>query len=193
MTGKKNPPLVFTLFPPDAPVTFERIAQAFLEDYVLQRYRTLNTIRPRVDYLRAFFSGRLAEAITTDAVRQYQLHRRAQRAAAATINRETQALHRMLRLAFERGHLLRLPIFPTRLQENPPRQGFFEHDEYLKVRRALPPPFQDVLDFAYYSGWRRNEILFLTWDEVDLRGGVIRLSPQRSKTRTAGSCRSRLR
>ena len=37
---------------------------------------------------------------------------------------------------------------------------------------------------AYYSGWRRNEILFLTWDEVDLPGGVIRLSPLRSKTRT---------
>jgi integrase len=184
MTGKKNPALVFTPFPANAPVTFELIAQAFLEDYVLQRYRTLNTIRPRVQYLRTFFGSWLAEAITSDAVRQYQLHRRAQLAAAATINRETQALHRMLRLALQRGQLARLPIFPTRLQENPPRQGFFEHDEYLTVRRALPPPFQDVLDFAYYSGWRRNEILFLTWDEVDLRGGVIRLSPQRSKTRT---------
>jgi integrase len=41
-----------------------------------------------------------------------------------------------------------------------------------------------VLDFAYYSGWRRNEILGLTWDEVDLAGGVIRLTPRRSKTRT---------
>jgi integrase-like protein len=40
-----------------------------------------------------------------------------------------------------------------------------------------------VLDFAYYSGWRRNEILGLTWAEVDLGGGVIRLSPRRSKTR----------
>jgi hypothetical protein len=87
---QEEPPLVFTTFPANAPVTFELIAQAFLEGYVLQRYRTLNTIRPRVDYLRTFFGGWLAEAITTDAVRQYQLHRRAQRAEAATINRETQ-------------------------------------------------------------------------------------------------------
>jgi hypothetical protein len=57
MTGKKIPPLVFTPFPPDAPVTFELIAQAFLEDYVLHRYRTLSTIRPRVEYLRGFFGG----------------------------------------------------------------------------------------------------------------------------------------
>jgi integrase len=39
-----------------------------------------------------------------------------------------------------------------------------------------------VLDFAYYSGWRKQEILELTWDEVDLPGGVIRLAPHRSKT-----------
>ena len=48
----------------------------------------------------------------------------------------------------------------------------------------MPASFQDVLDFAYYSGWRRNEILHLTWEEVDLSGGVIRLNPLRSKTRT---------
>ena len=64
------------------------------------------------------------------------------------------------------------------------REGFFEHDDYVKVRAHAPAPYQDVLDFAYYSGWRRNEILHLRWDEVDLPGGVIRLSARRSKTRT---------
>ena len=90
----------------------------------------------------------------------------------------------MLHLAIRRGLLDRMPVFPNRLEENPPRQGFFEHVEYLKVRAELPPSYQDVLDFAYYSGWRRNEILYLTWEDVDRAGGVIRLTPQRSKTRT---------
>ena len=35
---------------------------------------------------------------------------------------------------------------------------------------------------AYYSGWRKQEILGLTWEEIDMAGGVIRLSPARSKT-----------
>jgi integrase len=183
MTGKKNPPLVFEPVPAGAPLTFDLMAQAPLEDYVLQQYRTLNSIRARVEYLRGFFGGWPAETITTDTVRQYQLHRRAQGAAAATINRELQALHRMLHVAVQRDLLARLPEFPTRLQENPPRQGFFKHEEYLKVRAVLPSAFQDVLDFAYYWGWRRNEILYLAWTEVDLPGGVIRLSPHRSKTR----------
>jgi integrase len=90
----------------------------------------------------------------------------------------------MFQLAIRREQLERMPLFPKRLEENPPRDGFFEHAEYLKVRALVPPSFQDVLDFAYYSGWRRNEILELTWDEVDMKGGVIRLPPRRSKTRT---------
>jgi integrase len=89
----------------------------------------------------------------------------------------------MFQLAIRRGLLERMPLFPKRLEENPPRDGFFEHEEYLKVRAHAPASYQDVLDFAYYSGWRRNEILHLTWDEVDLAGGVIRLAPHRSKTK----------
>ena len=85
-------------------------------------------------------------------------------------------------LAVHWGWLDTVPDFPDRLRENPPRQGFFEHPEYLAVRAHLPAPWQDILDLAYYSGWRKNEILGLTWDELDEAGGVIRLSPARSKT-----------
>ena len=169
--------------PDGAPLTFDTMAQAYLEDYVLQRYRTLTTARARVEHLRGFFGGWAAEAMTPDSVRNYQLHRRKQGAEAATVNRETSALSRMFQLAIRRGQLERMPLFPKRLEENPPRDGFFEHAEYLKVRAQLPTSFQDVLDFAYYSGWRRNEILELTWDEVDMKGGVIRLPPRRSKTK----------
>ena len=76
-------------------------------------------------------------------------------------------------------HRARLPRPAPR--ESPP-QGFFEHPEYLAVRAHLPAPWQDILDLAYYSGWRKNEILGLAWDEIDAAGGVIRLSPARSKT-----------
>ena len=70
-------------------------------------------------------------------------------------------------LAVHWGWLDTVPGFPDRLRENPPRQGFFEHPEYLAVRAHLPAPWQDILDLAYYSGWRKQEILGLTWDEID--------------------------
>ena len=64
--------------------------------------------------------------------------------------RETSALHRMCTLAVHWGWLDTVPGFPDRLRENPPRQGFFEHPEYLAVRAHLPAPWQDILDLAYY-------------------------------------------
>ena len=39
----------------ERPLTFDTIAQAYLEDYVLQRYRTLTTARARVEHLRGVF------------------------------------------------------------------------------------------------------------------------------------------
>ena len=168
----------------DQPLTFDDLARAYLEDYQLQRYRSMSTAKPRVAHLGGWFGGWLVTDISSNSVRQYQLRRREHGAESATINRETSALSRMFHLAIRRGQLERMPVFPNRLEENPPREGFFEHQEYVKVRAELPSSFQDVLDFAYYSGWRRNEILYLTWEDVDLAGGVIRLTPKRSKTKT---------
>lgn len=164
-------------------LTFDDLASEYLADYELQGYRTLDSARGRVANLKRTFGGVASQAITTGRIREYQLLRRKNGASAATVNRETSALSRMFQLAIRLGRLDSRPIFPERLEENPPRQGFFEHQDYLRVRKFLPPSYRDILDFAYYSGWRRREITELTWSEVDLGGGVIRLSPVRSKTK----------
>ena len=169
-------------FGPQGP-TLGDLSDAYLQDYQVRQFRSHSTARGRTAHLVAFF-GRDARAatLTTYQIRQYQLARRAAGAATGTINRETSALHRMGTLAVHWGWLDTVPGFPDRLRENPPRQGFFEHPEYLAVRAHLPAPWQDILDLAYYSGWRKQEILGLTWDEIDEAGGVIRLSSARSKT-----------
>ena len=169
-------------FGPQGP-TLGDLSDAYLQDYQVRQFRSQSTARGRTAHLAAFF-GRDARAatLTTYQIRQYQLTRRAAGAATGTISRETSALHRMGTLAVHWGWLDTVPGFPDRLRENPPRQGFFEHPEYLAVRAHLPTPWQDILDLAYYSGWRKQEILGLTWEEIDEAGGVIRLSPARSKT-----------
>jgi integrase len=169
--------------PQPAVVTLRTLIEAYLQEYEVRQFR-INIARCRVTHLRAYFGDacRVSD-ITTYRIRQYQVARRQQGAAAGTINRETSALTRMFRIVMEWGWLEGAPLLPGRLREGSPRQGFFEHEEYQAVRDRLPSPFQDVLDFAYFSGWRKHEILDLVWDEVDLGGGVVRLSPHRSKTR----------
>lgn len=171
--------------PANAQLTLTSLIEIYLEDYELRQFSTLDTARGRGAHLaRLLGKQRPTGDITASVIRQYQLARRREDASAATVNRETSALSRMFRLAFELGWISTRPIFPARLRENGPRQGFFEHADYLAVRSHLPAPYQDVLDFAYYSGWRKHEILGLRWEEIDAAAHVIRLPPHRSKTQT---------
>ena len=174
------------LGPQEERVKFEDLVAGYLQDYEVRGLRsTRSSAMIRVSHLREQFSDMRALDISTGSIRQYQVQRRREGASAATVNRETSALGRMFRIAVKLGQLTTVPVFPDRLEESPPKQGFFEHSEYLAVRHHLPDGvYQDVLDFAYYSGWRRGEITGLTWDEIELERSVITLPPERSKTKT---------
>jgi len=139
-------------------------------------------------HIISFFGDVPARDIIAPNIRQYQATRLNQGASPATVNREVSSLGTALRLAVESGLLAQCPPFPPRLRESEPRQGFFEYDDYVAIHAEFEPWAQDVLEFGYFTGWRRGEILGLTWGEVfsdDDGGGTIRLDPARSKNRRA--------
>jgi integrase len=53
--------------------------------------------------------------------------------------------------------------------------------EYKALKDALPEELKPIVTFGYHSGWRKSEILGLTWDRVDLREGIARLDPGETK------------
>jgi len=67
------------------------------------------------------------------------------------------------------------------LAENNVRKGFFEHDDFLAIRRLLPEEIRPVITFAYYTGCRKGEILALQWPQVDLSQRCVRLEPGETK------------
>jgi len=74
----------------------------------------------------------------------------------------------------------RIPHIPM-LKENNTRKGFFEHDEFLSLRDALPDHIKGVATFAYKTGWRISEITGLTWSQVDRKQGIVRLETGETK------------
>src|SRR5688572_22295993 len=110
-------------------VTLKTLVDAYFQEYEVRQFRIV-IARGRATHLRAYFGdGRPAATITAYDIRQYQLARRHQGAASGTVNRETSALSRMFRIVVQWGWLPAAPLFPGRLRESPPRQGFFEHRE----------------------------------------------------------------
>jgi integrase len=133
-------------------------------------------------HLRPAFGASQARRVTTTAVQQYISDRQQGHAANATINRELAILKRAFNLG--RKHtppkVVRVPHIPM-LEENNVRKGFFEHDEFLRLRDALPPEIRPVVTFAYYTGCRKGEILALHWDQVNLDERTVRLEPGTTK------------
>jgi integrase len=74
------------------------------------------------------------------------------------------------------------PYIPM-LEEHNVRKGFFEHDEFIALRAALLPELRPVVTFAYHNGWRKQEILRLMWECIDLQARIVRLDPGTTKNR----------
>jgi integrase len=165
-------------------VTFDELADGFLRDYRINQKKSLVRAERSVNHLKAFFKGARATEITTPMINQYIEIRMDVGAANATINRELAALKRMLNLGAEQTPPLvdksRIPKIKM-LDENNVRKGFFEHDQFLAVRAALPEYLRGFVTIAYKEGWRLDEIETLTWDQVDRKLGIIRLEPGETK------------
>jgi len=83
-------------------------------------------------------------------------------------------LKQALNLARKQARLTRVPYIPM-LREDNARQGFFEHADFESFVANLPEPINDIARFGYLSGWRRGEIVSLTWDAIDRQAQEVRL------------------
>jgi len=163
-------------------IKFEELAEDFLTDYRISGKDTLVKAERSVRYLKEFFGGMRVPEITTDRVKTYIDKRMKEGLSNASINRELAALKRMFRLGaqFTPPKVNLIPYIPM-LKENNIRKGFFEFEDYLALKNALPSYLKPVIAFAYHSGWRKGEILGLTWDRVDLKERIVRLEPGETK------------
>jgi len=80
-----------------------------------------------------------------------------------------------------RGHRHSMIPYIPMLKESNVRKGFFEDHEFFALRDGLPVHLRPVVTFAFHTGWRKGEILGLTWEKVDLKRGIVRLDPGETK------------
>jgi integrase len=166
-------------------VRFEDLALLVKQDYQINKRKTARRIDEYISHLKTFFKKMRATSITSEQIKIYIIKRQHQMAANGTINRELACMKRMFRLGFQQTPQLvtRVPHIPQ-LKEQNIRSGFFEHEDFLALRGALPDYGQVVASLAYYSGMRMGEICSLQWRQVDWTEGKLYLQAQDTKTNT---------
>lgn len=150
-------------------VMFEDLKTDLVNDYKLNSRKSLDRAELSVKHLGSFFDGMKVKEITSSLIESYIVARKEDGASNGTINRELSALKRMFTLGVR--HMppkVISPPFVPKLKEAPPREGFFEYEEYIRLRDFLPDYLKTVLIIAYFTGMRKKEILCLTWDQTNV-------------------------
>jgi len=163
-------------------IQFDELAEDLLRDYRINQRKSVVRAKRSVNHLKKRFEGYRIPQITTPDIQSYIEYRFNEGAANATINRELSALKRMLNIGARQTppKVDRVPYIPM-LKENNVRKGFFEHAEFVALREALPEYLKGFVTFGYKTGWRVSEVTGLTWTQVDLDNGIVRLESGETK------------
>jgi integrase len=164
----------FQGFQQEKVLTLSDLFTLVLDDAEVRALRDVYHMRFRAAPLQQFFGAETPiEVITEAAIARYVAARRKQGRQLSTVNRELAVLRQALRLARKRRLVKDVPDM-ERFPEHNVRLVFFEPEVYEAVLPHLSEVLQDVVRFAYLTGWRRGQILRLVWHDV--HPGVIRLS-----------------
>ena len=164
-------------------VTFAHLVDLIERDYVTKRRSSLPRLKTSLAHLRSYFRSFRAVDITRRHLVRYVEMRQREGAADASIGQELAALKRAFNLAIRGRELTQKPDFGDLVTVENARQGFFEADDLTAVLRELPEYLRPVIEFAHLTGWRKGEVLNLTWAQVDFGAGIVRLEPGTTKNK----------
>lgn len=146
-----------------------------MAEYQREGRKSLGRLQAAFAHLRESFEGWTARAITAEALQMYA-DERLKAAKPATVKYELAVLRHAMK-----GRLNPRPAFPE-IEVRNARTGFFTQEQFAAVVKELPAEIKRIAVGAYYTGWRKNEILGLTWARIDFEHEVMRLEPDTTKS-----------
>lgn len=123
--------------------------------------------------------------ITAQDVESFVAYRFGQGLAVATVNKDIRTLRRIFNLAISpRGYLAEgtNPFEKIKQRKTPKKTvRYVSITEFNKVFNAAPNLWwKSFLILAYTSGGRKNELLNLTWADIDFEGNSVSFTPRKA-------------
>jgi len=169
-------------------ITFKDWAESYLN---LEEVRRLRSYKDRVHSMRQqlipFFGGKLLTEITPQDVEEFRAQRTKRDGTVPrlqTINNDHTVLKHCLNVAIRRGLTVINAASAAPLPDpQNKRERVLTDSEWMILYETAKPHLKPVLLLAYHLGQRLSEIVFLTWDRVDLHQGFITLRGIDTKTK----------
>jgi integrase len=132
--------------------------------------------RSHIAVIRQHFGMDRAATVTADRIERFVAEERAAGKSPATVKNELVEMRAAYRLAVKQRRIKphMVPYFPMPTVSNT-RKGFFEPEDFEAFVQHLPTAIADVARFAYATGWRKGEIVSLTWEQIDHAAHEVRL------------------
>ncbi|OPX19998.1 MAG: hypothetical protein BZ151_06210 [Desulfobacca sp. 4484_104] len=176
---------------PDIRTRFQDLAEWYLglPEVKAKRGRSYERDQLSVSKLLPVFGDRLLKDINSEMVEAYKQKRLTEPSykgtptKPATVNRELACLKTIFNKAVGNGKAERNPAQRVKLlKENNVRDRVLSSEEYARLLANCPAHLKPIVNLAYYTAMRQGEILNLTWGQVDLKDGFIKLRPEDCKT-----------
>lgn len=176
---------------PDAKTRFQDLAKWYLGLPEVQDKKTYQRDIQSLNRLLPHFGDRLLKDITPALVEAYRQRRLTEPSGRtpqtltrpATVNRELACFKTIFNKAVGNGKAEHNPALGVKLlKENNVRDRVLSPEEYVRLLAHCPAHMKPIVKLAYHTAMRQGEILNLTWGQVDLKEGFIKLRPEDCKT-----------
>jgi len=151
----------------------------FSEEFLKQKQSTsrptsASRIEQALKPLKERFDLKRLNDISAFEIEKYRRDRKTARKADATINRELQALRHLFNtaIAWKKAQSNPMKAVKLRREENT-RIRFLTEDEEEKLSNACGESLWNIVVVALNTGFRRGELLSLTWLDVDFDRELI--------------------
>lgn len=174
--------------------TVDTLADLYLADRKGTSPKSIEWLQGVWDnHLKSFFGGFLASRIKTEKLVEYRNERIEADASPSTVNKELMVLRAMFNHGlndYSPPKISRLPKFPAKLAEAPPRSGFLTDEQYDALQENCKLAWlRAVLAMAYTYGFRKSELVGrvqrnqpgMRVSQIDLKNKTIHLLPGGTK------------
>jgi integrase len=182
---KENPKVLEILA--TGKTSFPELTKWYIGLESVKRLATYKRIISSLNNFNHVFRDTYVYNLTLTDLEEYQIKRKREGKAPATIDLEVSIAHIMVNKAFDNDKVHGDALKPFRRlnralkRGSNARQRILSIDEYLKIIDAAQDYLRPIIILAFNTGMRRGEILNLKWSNIDRKADVLRLNEGETK------------